>query len=48
MKAVSVPEEVGETLKTKLRVTGSLFSVNVLQGMVEGWDFGVDKINKRT
>lgn len=44
---VSVPEEAGETLKTRLRVTGSLFLINVLQDMVEGWDFGVDKINKR-
>lgn len=44
---VSVPEEVGETLKTRLRVTRSLFLINVLQNMVEGWDFGVNKINKR-
>lgn len=33
---ISVPEEVGEALKSKLRVTGSLFSINVLQDVVEG------------
>lgn len=34
---VSVPEEVGKTLKTKLS-DWELFLINVLQDMVEGWD----------
>lgn len=43
---VSVPEEVGKTLKTKLS-DWELFLINVLQDMVEGWDFGVDTIDER-
>lgn len=43
---VSVPEEVGKTLKTKLS-DWELFLINVLQDLVEGWDFGVATINER-